>query len=265
MTEHFVPTSIARRLIVRMRATHERRRISIFSGPPGIGKTTAIDEFRSLHPDNVVVAKVARRPAKEVLVLQHALESFRTTCGGTKRVVLPSSIWLLKTYLHREIAAWANAASGRNKRSAGASGGRLTFVFDEAQNLSREAIEILRYWNDADRCYAPFPIGLVFVGNSEFSLSADASGESPISSAVADRALYIETLDYGDVTDADVEMFVTAQGVTDRSAIDAILRFIRNSRSPRSLRRVADLLDDIIDLAAGAEVTGEAVHAALAT
>ena len=26
-------------------------------------------------------------------------------------------------------------------------------MFDEAQNLSREAIEFLRYWNDADRCY----------------------------------------------------------------------------------------------------------------
>src|SRR5436305_216629 len=68
----FVATSIARRLIVRMQATHDRRRISVFSGPPGIGKTTAIDRFAATNAGSVAVVKVARRNAREVLVLQHA-------------------------------------------------------------------------------------------------------------------------------------------------------------------------------------------------
>jgi DNA transposition AAA+ family ATPase len=261
MTERFVPTSVARRLIARMRATHERRRISIFSGPPGIGKTTAIDEFRSLHPDNVVVAKIARRPAKEMLVLQHAIESFRRMTGAPERRI-PRTIWLMRTQLFKEICAWSglDPASTRAAHAPTETEKRLTFVFDEAQNLGRGAIEVLRYWNDADRCYAPFPVGLIFVGNNEFSLSADVGGESPISSAVADRALHIQALEYGDVTDADIEMFVAALGITERSSIDAILRFIRKSRSPRSLRRVADLIDDLKDLAEGQPLTGALVH-----
>ena len=69
MTDAYIATSIARRLIVRMHATHERRRIAVFAGPPGIGKTTAIDALNREIPDGIVVVKVARRNAREVLVL----------------------------------------------------------------------------------------------------------------------------------------------------------------------------------------------------
>ena len=59
-------------------------------------------------------------------------------------------------------------------------------------NLLRDALGVLRFWNDKDRCYSPFPIGLVFVGNNEFSLAPDSHGACVISAAVADRALYVE-------------------------------------------------------------------------
>ncbi len=262
--EQFVATSVARGLIARMRATHERRRISIFSGPPGIGKTTAIDAFRALHPDNVVVVKIARRPTKEVLLLQHVLEAFRIVHGASKRVI-PSSIWELRTYFYKEICGWADMDMDLAK-AGNIDGGdtRLTFVFDEAQNLSRSAIEVMRYWNDSDRCYAPFPIGLVFIGNSEFALQADKTGESAVSAAVADRAYHIQAIEYADLTDADIEMFLSAQGVADQSATSAILRYLRMSRSPRSFRRIADILDDVVDLADGRPLTGALVHQLLA-
>jgi DNA transposition AAA+ family ATPase len=261
--ERFVQTSIARRLMARLRATHERRRISIFSGPPGIGKTTAIDAFRSLHPETVVVVKVARRPAKEVLVLQHALEGFRQMAGTTKRFV-PSSIWELRTYFFREICAWAGVDLDEALASpSGDEDRRLTFVFDEAQNLSRAAIEVLRYWNDGDRCYAPFPLGLVFVGNNEFALRSDGREESAISAAVADRALHVQALEYDDVTDSDLEMFLQARGLADASAVGTVLRYFRTTRVPRSLRRLEDLLDDVMDLADGRPVTGPVVQEAL--
>ena len=261
--EQFVQTSIARRMIARLRATHERRRISIFSGPPGIGKTTAIDVFRGLHPENVVVVKIARRPAKEVLVLQHALEGFRLL-AGTDKSTLPRSNWELRTCIFREVCRWAGLDVDEARRSpSDTSGCRLTFVFDEAQNLSRGAIEVLRYWNDADRCYAPFPIGLVFVGNNEFSLRSDGRGDSAISAAVADRALHVQALEYDDVTDADLEMFLEARGLADRSGIGAVLRYFRTTRVPRSLRRVEDILDDVADLAEGRPITGAMVQEAL--
>ena len=83
----FIATSLARRLIARLQATHERRRISVFAGPPGIGKTTAIDEFSRRKTGEVAIVKVARRNAREVLVLQHTLEALRrlgfsTTSGS---------------------------------------------------------------------------------------------------------------------------------------------------------------------------------------
>jgi DNA transposition AAA+ family ATPase len=260
-TDVFVPTSVARGLIARMRITHERRRISIFSGPPGIGKTTAIDAFRAVNPDSVVVVKVARRPAKEVVVLQHALEALRDLTKVTKRGV-PSSIWELRTYIHKELHAWVG--SPVDSPTAARPNTRLTFVFDEAQNLARSAIEVLRFWNDADRCYAPFPVGLVFVGNNEFSLKPDASGESAISSAVADRALHIQALEYDDLTDADIEMFLAARGLDDSGARGAVLRYLRTTRAPRSLRRVEDLLDDLQDIAHGGDISADVVRQALA-
>jgi len=108
ISDAFVPTSVARRMIVRMRATHERRRISIFSGPPGIGKTTAVDAFQGHHPDAAAVVKIARRPAKEVLALQHALEAIRRL-AALPGLHTPSSVWHLRNDLFGAICHWAGA------------------------------------------------------------------------------------------------------------------------------------------------------------
>jgi hypothetical protein len=132
---------------------------------------------------------------------------------------------------------------------------RLTIVFDEAQNLSREAIESLRYWNDRDRCYAPFPVGLVFVGNNEFSLAGASAAESVISAAVADRALYLQSFEYDDVADDDLRLFIASKGEFEDGAVAAIVRSFRGPRSPRGFRRLGDLLDDLIELADGTDVT----------
>lgn len=263
-TEGFVPTSVARRLISRMQATHDRRRIAVFSGPPGIGKTTAIDAFQSRAPTEVAVVKIARRNAREVLVLQHALEAVRRL-AGSQAVHASSSIWDLRRDLFAAICHWAGAEPGPAHRGEydPSAFGRLTVIFDEAQNLSREAIDALRYWNDQDRCYAPFPLGLVFVGNNEFSLSDNGSGESVISAAVADRALYVQTLGYDEVTDEDLTLFLRNQGLDDPSAAAAILRSFRTPRAIRSLRRVLDLIDDLHAWAEGGPITAETVRIAL--
>ena len=263
MTEPFVATSLARRLIARMQATHERRRISVFSGPPGIGKTTAIDEFVRRRPAEVVVVKVARRNAREVLVLQHTLEALRRLCGSAFDHA-PSSLWDLRNDLFAELCRWAGAEPlpARRGEYAREAFARLTIVFDEAQNLSREAIDGLRYWNDADRCYAPFPVALVFVGNNEFSLSGAAT-DSVISAAVADRALYLQAFDYDDVTDDDLTLFIESRLELAPAALSAVLRSFKAPRALRSLRRVEDLLDQLGELAGRGEVGAETVRQAL--
>ena len=264
MTDAFVATSIARRLISRLHATHERRRISVFSGPPGIGKTTAIDEFVRRRPGDVAVVKVARRNAKEVLVLQHTLEALRRLSGSGLEHA-PNALWDLRNDIFGSICHWAGAepAPARRGEYEAVDFPRLTIVFDEAQNLSREAIDALRYWNDDDRCYAPFPVALAFVGNNEFSLSGSTASESVISAAVADRALYLQTFAYDDVTDDDLTLFIEAQGELDSGAVAAVLRSFRGPRALRSLRRVGDLLTELTELADGGAVTSATVRDAL--
>jgi hypothetical protein len=254
MTE-YVATSVARRLIARMQATHDRRRISVFAGPPGIGKTTAIERFSRFNAGAVVVAKVARRNAREVLALQHALEALRHAIGSQFSHA-PSSLWDLRNDLFRAVCEWAGveATPARRGEYPIDAFGRLTLVFDEAQNLSREAIEALRYWNDADRCYAPFSMGLIFVGNNEFALAGGADG-SVISAAVADRALYLQTLDYDDISDDDLRLFIEAQVEIEPAALSLILRAFGAQRSPRSLRRLDDLLSELSVTSDGAAIS----------
>lgn len=257
----FVSTSVARRLITRMQSTHERRRISVFAGPPGIGKTTAIDEFSRRRIREIVVVKVARRNAREVLVLQHTLEALRRLVGSPFEHA-PSSVWELRNALFAAACDWAGVepAYARREQYDPERFGRLSFVFDEAQNLSRDAVEALRYWNDPDRCYAPFPFGLVFVGNNEFSLADASAQQSVISAAVADRALYLQTFEYDDVVDEDLELFINARGEFDAAAVAAIVRSFHGPRSPRSLRRLSDLLDDLVDTVGGATVSRQDVQ-----
>jgi RecA/RadA recombinase len=263
-TKSYIATSIARRLIARMQATHQRQRISVFAGPPGIGKTTAIDAFAARASGGLAVVKVARRSAREVLALQHVLDSVQRL-NGTVSTEFPASAWHLRNALFAALCKWADADPASARRGEYPSGAfpHLTVVFDEAQNLSRSAIEALRYWNDPDRCYAPFPLGLIFVGNSEFSLQSDIDGQSAISAAVADRALYVQTFDYEDVTDDDLRLFLEDRGVFDPGAVAALLRYFRTARAARSLRQVRNLLDELAAVSRRKEVTADTVRQVL--
>jgi hypothetical protein len=114
----------------------------------------------------------------------------------------------------------------------------FTMIFDEAQYLSRESIDMLRYWNDWDRTMTPFPVGLIFVGNSEFALQEDSTGHSALSGAVRSRALFVEALDYSDVTDADISMILRSLGLYEPDAISSILAYFKQPRVRRDLRSV---------------------------
>ncbi|MEZ5743419.1 MAG: helix-turn-helix domain-containing protein [Sphingomonadaceae bacterium] len=57
----YIETSVLRRMVARMQKTHDRRRASFFVGPPGIGKSTAIEAFRAANPQNVAVTQILKR------------------------------------------------------------------------------------------------------------------------------------------------------------------------------------------------------------
>jgi hypothetical protein len=103
----------------------------------------------------------------------------------------------------------------------------------------------------------------VFVGNNEFSLSGATASESVISAAVADRALYLQTFEYEDITDDDLALFIETQRELEPSALAAVIRAFKTPRAQRSLRRVGDLLDNLDEIAGGGAVSAETVRQAL--
>jgi DNA polymerase III delta prime subunit len=260
----YVPTTVSQAIVARMQRTHEKRRISIFSGPPGIGKTSAIDQFKIANDYHVVVLKISNKNTSDLVAYQYMLEGF-AKMTEQEYSAYSADRYAIKNQLCRRIADWGGgnlpwplaSATGQEPEVYP----NLTFVFDEAQNLSRHAVDALRYWNDPDRCYGPFPIGVIFIGNNEFALKADRSGTSVISAAVADRALYHESFDYSAVKASDLELFVRSRGIAEPNAVAALVRRYSGPRVARSLRRLSDDIDELFDEADGSPVTLATVKA----
>ena len=200
-------TSVMRFMSTRLEITHLERAICVIAGPWGIGKTTAVGSFARSHSNVCVIIKVEQgamsRGASPVFVLQQTIQALRPFFGRSPGGKLTSAYWPLRQMLHKHLHEWVIQQSETAGHPVDP---RLTLIFDEAQYLSRDAIEMMRFWNDTDRTVTPFPVGLVFVGNSEFALEERANGQSVLSGAVRSRALFIESLDYGDVPDEDVSV-----------------------------------------------------------
>lgn len=275
----FVETSIARLLLNRLRITHEERGISVFSGPWGIGKTTAIDAFAAEHPSHCVIVKVepsnGKSGASQGAVMKQSIEAMlplarcygapSRTAARNGRPILSSSHWSLRLNIYNRLCEWPPYEDFDRAKSYGDPGipPLFTFIFDEAQYLSREAIEMLRFWNDHDRSTTPIPVGLVFIGNNEFSLEEDVGGQSALSGAVRSRALFIEPLDYTDITDADLVMFAQSRGVIDAGAIASLVRYYSSPRIKRDLRNVERMLATLKRRAGGDPVTEPIVQQVL--
>ena len=279
----FVATSVARHLLNRLRITHEERGISVFSGPWGIGKTTAIDAFREEQKGACVIVKIEPGPergASQGTVMKQTIEALEPFIRGDGssdrrlarfgRPVKSNSRWKLRLEIFNLLSEWepcqdfkrAEAEYEENKdwweaderrRKFPGAPPPFTFIFDEAQYLSRAAIEVLRYWNDADRTTTPIPVGLVFIGNNEFNFEE-------VSGAVRSRALFIEQLDYADISDQDLVLFAQSRGVTDAAAIAAIVRYYSSPRIKRDLRNAERLLATLKRRSSGKAVTGSAVQ-----
>lgn len=229
-----VDTSIVRFIRARLELTHQERAICVIAGPWGIGKTTAVESFIDRNPGNCVAVKVEQgtmsRGASPLFILQQIIEALRPRLRRTPRGKLSTGYWPLRQLAYRYLAEW------REQRQPNCAGmPRLSIVFDEAQYLSRDAIEMLRFWNDEDRTVAPFPVGLIFIGNSEFILD-EAKGQSVLSGAVRSRALFLETLSYDEVSDDDIVKFFKTLGQYDDSALALLLDYFRRPRIRRDFR-----------------------------
>lgn len=262
----FVATSTARLLSSRLQITHEEAGIAVISGPWGIGKTSTIDAFAKANEGSCAVVKleqVSKRGTSSVMTLRHITEALRSYWSDSEqeeRVTLTGSYWTLRTAVYKQLRAMFDAEDIRS-----ATPPTFTLIFDEAQYLSREAIEMLRYWNDRDRCVTPFPVGLVFVGNNEFALAdnGNGNGTSTISGAVRSRALFIDELAYTNITNADLELFAKSRGITEAAAIDTIIGHFSKPKAKRDLRNLERLLGTFRRRAGDGPVTAAIVRTTL--
>jgi hypothetical protein len=233
----FVETSIARLFASRLSLTHMERGISVISGPWGIGKTTALDAFVAAQEFQAVVVKVdpgsSKRGATPIAVMQLVIEAMHEmTERRNVRGTLSNAYWSLRKMIFDEFVDVIGTDQMEWEHH------RFTIIFDEAQYLSRDAIEMLRFWNDGDRTTTPIPIGLVFVGNNEFALQEDNSGQSVLSGAVRSRALFIDCLEYADISDSDLILFLQSRGIDDAAAIAATVTYFSQPRVRRDFRQV---------------------------
>jgi hypothetical protein len=269
----FVDTSVSRHIISRLLLTHHERGITVISGPWGIGKTTAIESFMASGVDAIVVKvlpgghKSGRTKAGVMLQIANALASF---VGVELKLQNQTSIYVLEGLVFRLMRKWPSFF-----RYAGDTDDAklhddefdnvppFTIVFDEAQYLSREAIDYLRFWNDRDRTATPFPVGLAFIGNPEFSLDRKHGVESVISGAVRSRAMFIESLDYLHLSETDLQLFVRSRGVTDSGAIARIVKHYTKGTSLPDLRNADRIIPIMHRRANGGQVTAEIVESIL--
>lgn len=261
----YVATSISRSIIARLDRVHRLRGIRVYSGPPGIGKTTAVRIFASDHVGQVAVVTVPPGPkggVGVVMVGHLIIEAIAKTIGR------PASMFAYSTNrieqrreLFQAICDWADIPVDQRRRNlSGFDAYPLTIIFDEAQNLSREAIEMLRYLNDGDTGYAPVTIALAFLGNNEFSLAVNADGGCVLTDAVRDRAGPPELLSYDHVTDDDLSLFIDANCEITADAMALVIRYFAR-RPDRSIRRVADVVAELVD-EAGSETPITTTHVA---
>lgn len=239
----FVETTVAKHMLSRMQMTHDECGITVISGPWGIGKTTAIDAFENENKGRCAVVKVepgatTSKGATSGKIMQLTVEALRQLNRQSTGTQLSNSTWTLRQMINSRLSEHMQYMT-----DMGLVLPHFTFIFDEAQYLSKDAIEVLRFWNDGDRTTTPFPVGLIFVGNNEFAMEESLGGDSVLSGAVRSRLLFELPLAYSHLTDTDLTLFAQSKGVTDAGALGEFVRYFNLPRIKRDLRLANRLLD----------------------
>lgn len=245
----YVRTSLGGVIRTELEFNHLFRRIGIISGPPGIGKTTALGKFRDDRHGEVVIVAVSKpnrdkghSPSQTIRMLLAAL----TDAGHHFSTPNSDALHVMQDQAERALAWWYSE--------------RLTIVFDEAQYLSQAAIETLRFWNDNPNKTFPDSVGLVFVGNDEFSMKVNSRGKSTISAAVRSRASRPLIFHRKDLHLDEIRSFIQAQSISDADAINELLAFVKVNEDRRDFRLLGNEIERCRLLAGEVPITREIVR-----
>ncbi|ABS69745.1 B transposition protein domain protein [Xanthobacter versatilis] len=198
----FVATPTAREITDRLIYVQASADFGVIVGAAGIGKTSAIEEYRRRSPNVwMMTADQSCKSANGMLAI------LADAIGVTER----RSLWL------------SRAISNRVR------GTSALIVIDEAQHLTTDALDQLRAIPDAAGC------GVVVAGNE--SLLVRLTGEKGASAALRSQLFSrVGARFVGASAKArDIEMLIAAWGVTDEG-VTKVLRAI--ARKPGALRLV---------------------------
>ena len=135
----FIPTLTANLILEKLREADERQALALLYGPPGIGKTFAIEEF----VDRVEKQNNPEKP-EVLLVTAHSASTPKS---------LMAALCLQVGIPHQATASTLAESLVRKLQT-----GHYLIIVDEANHLNIEAMELLRYVYDLGR------LGVVLVG-----------------------------------------------------------------------------------------------------
>lgn len=224
----FVHTSHSKRIYAALRLVHEQGGIGAIYGDPGTGKTVTFLAYRGDHPATLLItASPAVRSPRSILIrILRALK--RGSAGGVAALVSAVEFHLAKS-------------------------GRLLIV-DEAQHLTHEAVNLLRYLVDVTGAR------LVLSGNNTLWDQFHAKGGIPFEQLISRVTVRLH-LDASRMTREDVEVVVRqALGGASREYVDWF--FARAPHAVGHYRFIVNHCRLARQLAQGKTVTAEHLETA---
>jgi type II secretory pathway predicted ATPase ExeA len=267
----FFMSNLAEDMVTNMQITHERERGAAFVGAFGTGKTRGVRYFAEINAGEVVVVNIDSAKNVRVTELYYKVaNAVREHLGEKPLTSIPGKA-TGKRAVEEALQRWWLALSLEQPRRDDARDPvRRTLIIDEAQGLHPDALSELRFLLDANSKRGRAALGLVIVGNSEFSLKVH-QGDSPLSMAIADRLLFMIEYTYHHVTDSDVRQFIDAYRrfkTVEPEAIDLVIANLDtllpkvSMKSQRSYRNIDKILDAILVGADGGPLNAPAFRRA---
>jgi hypothetical protein len=214
----FIPTLTANLILEKLREADERQALVLLYGPPGIGKTFAIEEFI----DRVEKQEDPRK-AEVLVVTAHAASTPKS---------LMAALCLRAGIPHQATASTLAESLVRKLKT-----GHYLVIVDEANHLDIEAMELLRYVYDLAR------LGVVLVGTLRlYEIFTDGSRPAGELEQLWSRVGICELLP--GLTEYEArQMIQNALGRIAEATTKQILRQTGNS-----IRRLTKLLERLREL-----------------
>lgn len=169
---------------------YKRDSFVVITGEIGSGKTTLIENMLALANDELVIARIHQTQLDEIEVLQAIAEAYNILDSRLKKITLLKKIreFMLKQHLD---------------------GKHCLLVFDEAQNLSKKALEEIRLLADIEHERQKI-VNVLLVGQNQLNKLIDSPDMEQLLQRIRLR-FYLGKLDE-DETDAYIQTRLSCAG-----------------------------------------------------